>query len=194
MQVYTTVLDAVVESRPLQVFLDARGGCGKTFLLNGLLDAVRSLEPGGCVALAMATTGIAANLLHNGRTFHSRMKAPLTPTEDSTLHISAQSALAQLISRSRLLLIDEATMLHRFHLEALDRTLRDLLQLPEVPFGGKVVVLAGDFRQCLPVVPEANEAGTVAISLCSSPLWPAFTKLQLNENMRLRGRDDPVMQ
>ena len=79
--VYEKVMDAVKGSKPLCMFLSARGGCGKTYLLNGLLAQVRCLEPGGCVALAMATTGIAANLLKLGRTFHSRMKAPLDPDE-----------------------------------------------------------------------------------------------------------------
>ena len=85
--VYNTVMEAVKNQTSLQVFLSARGGCGKTYLLNGILDSVRCLEPGGCVALAMATTGIAANLLNLGRTFHSRMKAPLDPDENSTLKV-----------------------------------------------------------------------------------------------------------
>ena len=67
------------------------------------------------------------------------------PAEDSTLIIPAQSNLAKLIQRAKLLLIDEATMLHRFHLEALDCSLRDLMELPNSPFGNKVVVLAGQF-------------------------------------------------
>ena len=46
---------------------------------------------------------------------------------------------------ARLLLIDESTMLDRFKLEALDRSLRDLMGLPEQPFGGKILLLAGDF-------------------------------------------------
>ena len=86
--VFETIMNAVSNDEPLQAFLDARGGCGKTYLLNTILAAVRSLEHGGCTALAMATTGIAANLLTLGRTFHSRMKAPLTPVEDTTLAIS----------------------------------------------------------------------------------------------------------
>ena len=76
-KIYNIVLEAVKKNQSLWVFIDARGGCGKTFLLNAILAAVRSLEPSGCVALAMATTGIAANLLSLGRTFHSRLKAPL---------------------------------------------------------------------------------------------------------------------
>ena len=115
------------------MFIDARGGCGKTFILNAILAAVRSLDPDGCVALAMGTTGIAANLLQLGRTYHSRMKAPLTPTEDSTLQISAQSSLAKLVRMARLLMI-----------EAMDRSLRDLMGKSDLVFGGKVLVLAGD--------------------------------------------------
>ena len=104
--IYKIVMEAVRQKQSLWTFIDARGGCGKTFLLNAVLAAVRSLEPDGCVALAMATTGIASNLLDLGRTFHSRLKAPLTPTEVSTLQISGQSSLAKLVRMARLLLID----------------------------------------------------------------------------------------
>ena len=160
--IFETILEAVRKKESVCVFIDARGGCGKTFLLNTILSAVRSLEPSGCVALAMATTGIASNLLKLGRTFHSRLKAPLTATEETMLQVSAHSSLAKLIQMARLLLIDEATMLDRFQLEALDRTLRDLTGIANIPFGGKIVLLAGDFRQCLPVVPRANRAGTIS--------------------------------
>ena len=83
------------------------------------------------MALVMATTGIASNLLDLGRTFHSRLKAPLSPTEDSTLHIIGQSGLAKLVRMARLLLIEESTMLDRFMLEALERSLRDLMGQPD---------------------------------------------------------------
>ena len=83
-------------------------------LLNGILYAVRSLEAEGFIALARVTTGIVGNLLRQGQTFYSHMKAVLTPTEESTLQISAQSALAKLIKVSCLQMIDEATMQHRY--------------------------------------------------------------------------------
>ena len=191
--IYDTVMTAVREKQSLQLFISARGGCGKTFLLNALLDSVRSLEPAGCIALAMATTGIAAQLLHLGRTFHSRLKADLQPTETSVMHITAQSSLARLLRRARLLLIDEATMLHRFLLEALDRTLRDLVDANR-PFGGKILILAGDFRQCLPVVPGANRAQIEKSCLNHSPLWPLFQIFHLTENMRVRASGDPRLE
>ena len=103
-------MDAVSQRKPMCAFIDARGGCGKTFIINAILGAVRSLESGGCVALAMATTGIASNLLDLGRTFNSRLKALLTPTKESTLQISGQSSLAKLVQMARLLLIDESPL------------------------------------------------------------------------------------
>ena len=192
--IYEDVMNAVSNKKPLCVFIDARGGCGKTFLLNSILDAVRSSELSGCVALAMATTGIAANLLHLGRTFHSRMKAPLTVIETSTLQISAQSSLAKLIRMSKLLIIDEATMLNRFLLEALDRTLRDLMGCANDPFGGKIVILAGDFRQCLPVIQGATRAGIVGQCINKSHLWHHFKIFHLTENMRVKASGDKALE
>ena len=192
--IYETVMRSVKEEKPLCVFIDARGGCGKTFLLNAILSAVRSLEPGGCVALATATTGIAANLLELGRTYHSRFKAPLTATDESMLQISAQSTLAKLVRMAKVILIDEATMLHRLQLETLDRSLKDLMQNFEEPFGGKVILLAGDFRQCLPVVPGTNRAGTVSTCINKSRLWHHFEVLRLTENMRVRASGDQILE
>ena len=167
--IYNRIVDAVETQTPLYLFVSARGGCGKTYLLNAVLMRVRSMEDGGCVALAMATTGIAAVLLDNGQPFHSRMKAPLNPTEDSMLRIPAQSELAKLVRMAKLLIVDEATMLDNRLLAALDRSLCDLMN-SDKPFGGKIIVLSGDFRQCLPVVPRASRAGIVDICVNQSPL------------------------
>ena len=192
--IYNEVLEAVSKGEQLLAFVDARGGCGKTFLLNAILSAVRSSDKDGCVALAMATTGIAANLLDLGRTFHSRLKATLTPTEESTLQINAQSSLAKLVRMAKLLLIDEATMLDRLQLEAMDRSLRDLMGNTTQLFGGKIILLAGDFRQCLPVIPGANRAGTVSHCINRSSLWQHFKIYGLTENMRVRASGDTTLE
>ena len=183
-QVVDLVLAAVQDQRALALFMDAPGGTGKTFTLNTLLAVVRSQN---LVALAVAFSGIAATLLDNGRTFHSRFKAPLRPDETAVFNITAQSELANLIRMTRLIVMDEAPMAHRYHIEGLDRTLRDLMASDE-PFGGKVLVLAGDSRQVLPVVRHANQAGIVDACLRRSPLWPHFRVwvCQLRENMRAR--------
>ena len=81
-------------------------------------------------------------------------------------------------------------MLDRFLLEAMDRSLRDLMQAPEKPFGGKIIILAGDFRQCLPVVPGASRAGTVEHCINQSHLWSTFSLLTLTKNMRIDASGD----
>ena len=85
-------------------------------------------------------------------------------------------------------------MLDRFQLEALDRSLRDLMGQPDKPFGGKIILLAGDFRQCLPVVPGANRAGTVDHCINQSHLWQHFQVLRLTVNMRVRASGDPQLE
>ena len=76
-------------------------------------------------------------------------------------------------------------MLDRFQLEALERSLRDIMQTPNIPFGGKVLILSGDFRQCLPIVQGANRAEIVQHCINQSHLWNCFTQLKLSTNMRV---------
>ena len=55
-----------------------------------------------------------------------------------------------------------------------------------LPFGGKIIIFGGDFRQVLPVVPRATKEEVINASLVMSYLWPSFIKIQLSENMRAR--------
>jgi hypothetical protein len=81
-------------------------------------------------------------------------------------------------------------MMHRRTFEVVDRTLRDLMQLDDTQatekiFGGKTVVLGGDFRQILPVVPKGRREDIVNASLPRSHLWQHVTILRLHVNMRV---------
>ncbi|XP_074293618.1 uncharacterized protein LOC141620716 [Silene latifolia] len=67
-------------------------------------------------------------------------------------------------------------MVNRYCFEALDRSLRDIMRTslegdPEKPFGGKVVVFGGDFRQILLVIPKRSRQDIVGAAISSSPLW-----------------------
>ena len=81
-------------------------------------------------------------------------------------------------------------MLNGYQLEALDRTLRDLMRKPDRPFGDKIIILAGDFRQCLPVISGATRAGIVNRCVNQSILWSAFKILKLTQNMRVHASGD----
>ena len=137
--------------------------------MNAILAAVRIID-GGSVALSVGATGIAANLLHLGRTLHSRFKVPLNITKESVCNIDAQSTLAKLICMAKIIVWDEAPMSHRYQMEALDQTLQDLTN-NSFPFGGKIVVLSGDVRQCLPILPYSARAEVVEAALNKSPLF-----------------------
>ena len=49
-------------------------------------------------------------------------------------------------------------MAHRYLLKALNPTLNDIMGTEVALFGNKVLVLGGDFRQCLPVVERGSRA------------------------------------
>lgn len=52
---------------------------------------------------------------------------------------------------------DEVSLMKQRHLEAINTLLMDLMDCKFTPFGEKVVVLSGDFRQLLPKEGEPNE-------------------------------------
>ncbi|XP_061347529.1 uncharacterized protein LOC133293029 [Gastrolobium bilobum] len=76
-------------------------------------------------------------------------------------------------------------MVHKFCIEALDRTLRDVLSCVDMPFGEKVVVLGGDFRQILHVIPNGSRQDIVHATINSSYLWSHCHLLSLTKNMHL---------
>ena len=141
-------------------FIDGPSVTGEMFLYNTLLTKVRGR---GEIALAMSSSGIAALLLNGGRIVHSRMKDPLSNNEHSVCNITKQSCLAQLIQRATLLVWDETHMTHKHVAECIDRTLRDICSC-DFPFGGKVMVLGGDFRQILQVNKRASRGGRISLS------------------------------
>jgi hypothetical protein len=69
------------------VFVDAPGGAGKTFLRKLIQAAIQSHND---IAVALASSGIAATLLPGGRTALSALKVPMNMqcTETSTCNIS----------------------------------------------------------------------------------------------------------
>ena len=78
---YDTILHRIVSQSRGFLFLDAPGGTGKTFLINLLLAKVRSQRK---IALAVASSGIAATLLNGERNAHSTFMLPLNLSHDDT--------------------------------------------------------------------------------------------------------------
>lgn len=166
---YNTIMQHVTNGQGGLLFLDAPGGTGKTFLLNLILAAVRMHNE---IALAVASSGIASTLLDGGRTAHSALKLPINfnLATDPFCNIGKTSGMATVLKTCKLIIWDECTMAHKKGLEAVDRTLRDFRNNERL-LGGALLLLAGDFRQTLPVIPRSTPADELNACLKSSVLW-----------------------
>ena len=146
---YDEIMSTASENKGGFFFLYGFGGIGKTFIWKTLLVALRSK---GEIVLNVALSCIASLLLPRGRIGHSTLSIPIQINEDSTCNIKQRSPQFELLSKTKLIIWDEAIMVHRFCFEALDKTLKDILKFSnpnssKEPFGGKIVVLKGNFRQ-----------------------------------------------
>ncbi|XP_018460165.2 uncharacterized protein LOC108831095 [Raphanus sativus] len=183
--IYDSVLESVDKKEGKLFFVYGAGGTGKTFLYQTIISRLCSRKQ---IVLPVASSGIAALLLPNGRTAHSRFNIPLKLSEDKLCNIKPGTMLAELILKTDLIIWDKATHKHAF--EALDKSLRDIVSrkdatAKELTFGGKTVLLGGDFRQILPVIPCGNRADTVLASISHSYIWHSCHKFSLKTNMRL---------
>jgi len=66
------------------IFLQAPGGTGKTYVLTTIINMLRA---SGKIVLAVASSGLAALLLPDGRTAHSRFKIPIELDDQSFCYI-----------------------------------------------------------------------------------------------------------
>lgn len=186
---YENIIEAIRLKRGGLFFIDAPGGTGKTFLINLILAQVRKQDK---IAVAVASSGIAATLLQGGRTAHSTFKLPLdmNRAERPTCSITRNSARGKMLKECSVIIWDECTMSHKKSLEAVDELLRDLTGRNEL-MGGIVVVLAGDFRQTLPVIVRGNAADMLDACLKRSALWNRVRSIPLRTNMRVHNTHDP---
>ncbi|RYQ82675.1 ATP-dependent DNA helicase PIF1-like [Arachis ipaensis] len=185
--VYDKIIDCVSNKRHGFFFVYGFGGTGKTFLYRVLSNRLRSEKK---IVINVASSGIASLLLPGGKTAHSMFYIPVDLTEDTVFRIKKDSAKAEVVRLADLIIWDEAPMTNKLAFEALDRTLRDIMvsvsdRNKDLPFGGKVVILGGDFRQVLPVIPKGSRAKIVMASINSSVLWKYCEVLRLTKNMRL---------
>ena len=187
--------------------VDAPAGCGKTYVCSTFAAVMRRQ---GHVVLSCASTGIAAINFYMGRTVHSLFSIPIDKDVDvvdgsvleSTLFkvlrrlTRPTNARIELLRLCRVIILDEISMLNREVLRAVDELLRAITHNPR-PFGGKIIITLGDFRQICP--PSANDpsrtlttdtdvfaASSYACSVLSLPVWRQFRQMKLVENERAR--------
>ncbi len=132
----------------VNVFLTGSAGTGKTFLLNQLISYLKKSKIRTGVT---ASTGIAATHLE-GRTIHSWSGIGIKREMDekSIKHIAKDKKLNKRIRETKILIIDEISMLDADRLNLVDRVCKKIKD-PFLPFGGLQIIMCGDFFQLPPV-------------------------------------------
>lgn len=136
------------------VFLTGEPGAGKTYTINAYVQYLRehSIQPA-----ITASTGIAATHIH-GMTIHSWSGIGIkdTLTEFDLDHLSQNKTLYNRINKTKVLIIDEISMLSARTFSMVDMVCRVVKGNSEA-FGGIQVVCVGDFFQLPPVSRTTRE-------------------------------------
>ena len=116
------------------------------------------------------------------RTF--RLPLDLSSIENSFLKLESDKKLRE----TEVIIWDEASMIPKKALEIIDRTLRDLC-INDIPFGGKLIILGGDFRQILPVMKHGFRSAIIEDTIKYFEFWPLFKIFKLKQNIRSQNNE-----
>jgi ATP-dependent DNA helicase PIF1 len=168
------------------VFLTGPAGSGKTHVLRNYIAWLRDRDIETAVT---ASTGIAASHL-GGVTIHSwsGIGARDNLSAYDIDRIEQTEHLVKRFRATKVLIIDEISMLSAKTLEMVDTSIRAGTQRNE-PFGGLRVVLCGDFFQLPPVVRGSGDADFAF----SSPLWQDLQPHVCYLTEQHRQGDDPLL-
>lgn len=134
------------------VFLTGPAGSGKTHVINAYVDYLKKHAVDVAVT---ASTGIAATHI-GGMTIHSwsGLGVKDTLTDYDIEDLMERQYLYKRFEKTKVLVIDEVSMLHDYRLDLIDWICRQMKR-NEKPFGGMQIILCGDFFQ-LPPVTRSN--------------------------------------
>uniref|UniRef100_A0A8R1HK93 ATP-dependent DNA helicase n=1 Tax=Caenorhabditis japonica TaxID=281687 RepID=A0A8R1HK93_CAEJA len=169
---------------PQMFVLDGPGGAGKTYTYNVILHMLTTMNKN---VQCTAWTVTDSTLLQNGRTSASLFKLNIGNDSKTSNH-SKGSDEAKKLKEVDVIIWDECSMISKTALETADFVLRDLTDSPS-PFGGKRIVLGGDFRQILPVIRHGTKTDPINNCIKNSYLWNQFQKFSLLDNMRFINGD-----
>jgi very-short-patch-repair endonuclease len=136
------------------VFLTGVPGAGKSYVIN---QYVKYLEDKGIYPAITASTGIAATHI-GGQTIHSFSGIGIEKDIDEYKldRIMEREKLVKKIQNTKVLIIDEISMLDAQTLDNVNKVLKGIKD-PTKAFGGLQIVFVGDFFQLPPVTKRGEE-------------------------------------
>lgn len=168
------------------VFLTGEAGSGKT----AAIDAIREKCDRNLLVVCAPTGKAASNV--RGQTIHSLFQLPVNTNQLCPLTINQ----ANLLRAIEVIIIDEISMVRVDVLDAIDRRLKEVGN-PSKAFGGKQLILVGDFFQLPPIVSTPEEitylyarfGGTFAFY---TPAWKEANFIPINLSSQHRQSNDPL--
>lgn len=130
------------------VFLSGTGGTGKSVVIRFFLENCRKN------IVCVAPTGLAAMNLPDAMTIHSFFKFPIDEIMLDVDDIPTDRRLAELLHHTDCIVIDEISMVRADIFNALEISLRVNGGTTDRPFGGKQIIVVGDFLQLPPVITD----------------------------------------
>jgi hypothetical protein len=168
------------------VFLTGSPGSGKTHTINEYVAWLRStgIEPS-----VTAATGIAATHV-SGMTLHSWSGIGIAEhlSEADVDRIAGKEHVARRIQKSKVLIIDEISMLSANTFSMADRVCREVRRTT-LPFGGIQVVMVGDFFQ----LPPVSRGGQETLFAYAGSAWRELNPLMCYLTEQYRQDDDEFL-
>ena len=148
-----SVLDAIENSmknnNQMLFIVHGGAGVGKSTVMQKFKSSIEiggrimkikeTIEIGGKKVLVVCPTGISATLIEGGATFHHTFN-------HKTKNVTAQMIRDTFTSSVEFIIIDEVSMITSDFIVMMDEKLRQVYD-PFKVFGGKRVILSGDFLQ-----------------------------------------------
>jgi ATP-dependent DNA helicase PIF1 len=153
---YQNIL-ASIQVDPLRIIIMGTAGTGKSYLIKALQSMFREMTriESKIPLLVLAPTGVAAFNVR-GKTIHSALSIPIfNGANNNSLDITGESLkkLQEKLEGIKYIIIDEKSMVGRRMLGMIDIRLRQAFpEYNNKPFGGRSVILTGDFGQLPPVL------------------------------------------
>lgn len=144
------------------VYLTGAAGSGKTYLLNQYISFLKEHKISVGIT---ASTGIAATHM-GGTTIHSWTGMGIRDgmSERDIAELFKRSYLRKRFAQTKVLIIDEVSMLHAHRLDLVNAICKAFKKNP-YPFGGMQIIMCGDFFQLPPVTRRDRTAESVRPSL-----------------------------
>ena len=181
----STALDILKTGQ--NVFLTGQAGAGKTYVLNQYIHYLRVRH----IAVAItASTGIAATHMC-GMTIHawSGMGIKDTFDKEDYARLKRRQHLLERIKETKVLIIDEISMLHAKQVDLLNEILQTLRENDQA-FGGIQVVFSGDFFQLPPVGNKGENSKERFAFMAKAWLDAKFQVCYLSEQHRQVATDE----